>query len=238
MLTIVADCRDKWTKIEPKSLEDPGGWLTISYSDGQKGVGWSITTDLGSAEPASGVFDSNTAGEVRVHLELPPSDPPCDGESPTKTGRADLVSDHADNQSVALKIRGKKGSPCTPPEPPTPRCTTNCGTAEGNGDPHMKSFDGVRFDMQTPGDYRYLVPDPLLPDAVSPQLQVRHGFYLTPGSHAKVIEALAIDYQGHRIEAYVRPTPQVLIDGEAHSWDEQFAANPTADFQISIKGAP
>ncbi len=228
-LFITADCRTHYTKVTPKEIFETGGPATIEYSADQKGESWSLP----GAEPSSGTFPSDTGGVVAVNFKFEGAKPKCDETIPETRTKASLTSKYAVGEYVELVIRKKKGSPCPPPKKP-PTCTGNCGIATANGDPHMTSFDGARFDMQTPGDYRYLVPDPADPDATGPQLQVRHGYYVSTTNHARIIEAAAVDYGGHRVEAYLRPNESILIDGVAHTWDESLALELRSDFQLSL----
>jgi hypothetical protein len=84
----------------------------------------------------------------------------------------------------------------------------------GNGDPHMHTFDGIYFDAQVLGEYRYVEPT----DEVEggPVVQARHELFTTApvGPAPTAITAVAVAIGEHLVEVYARPDRVVLLDGE------------------------
>lgn len=232
-LTVDADCRELWTTLDPDELEERGGTAVIRYSAGQKGVAWSIGGGGATYTPSSGTFDSDQGGEVSVQVEFENLEPRCEGINPAHVETGTLTSDNAEDETIRLNYKEKRGGPC-PTTTTKPPCTANCNTADGSGDPHMRSFDGQSFDLQVDGEYRYQVPDPDVEGADAPTLHVQHSYYGTPGSHAKTILAMAVDYHGHRIEAYRNPIGKILIDGEEVTWNDPLARTLEPDLSLTV----
>jgi hypothetical protein len=80
----------------------------------------------------------------------------------------------------------------------------------GKGDPHLLTQDERRYDVQSRGEFNYLVSTA----NSSPLLQVRHEYYVLPSTSASVITAVAIQSGLHRIEMRVKKTPSLLVDGQ------------------------
>ncbi len=99
---------------------------------------------------------------------------------------------------------------CTPgtPRPPStgPPCSTGCGGS--NGDPHMKTVDGSRYDLQAAGEYVLLRS----PDS-SVEMQARQE---PRGEVATINTAVATKVNDHRVGFYMSETgsPEVKIDGQ------------------------
>ncbi|MCB0967875.1 MAG: VWD domain-containing protein, partial [Ilumatobacter sp.] len=99
-----------------------------------------------------------------------------------------------------------------PPPPPPPPPGPGGGSSTGGawGDPHMVQFDGWRYDSQTLGEYVYAEPvdgDPDRPRVIGRHEFARVAAALTPTA----LTALAVEFDGHRIEMYGRPV-SVRID--------------------------
>jgi von Willebrand factor type D domain/PQQ-like domain len=80
----------------------------------------------------------------------------------------------------------------------------------GKGDPHLLTQDERRYDVQSRGEFNYLVSTA----NSTPLLQVRHEYYVLPSTSASVITAVAIQSGLHRIEMRVKKTPNLLVDGQ------------------------
>src|SRR5690606_21976833 len=141
-------------------------------------------------------------------------DPPCPGETPGHVAEGALVSDVADEDAAGtfeLEFEAKEASP--PCDPPPPPCR-GCGSAFAWGDPHLGTLDGVRFDAQVMGEYRYLGPDPLVAGADGPRIHAQHGLW---GSRATIMDGVAFEHDGRRVEVYSADAEGgagVVIDGE------------------------
>ncbi len=83
----------------------------------------------------------------------------------------------------------------------------------GNGDPHMHTFDGVYYDAQVLGEYRYV--EPAEGADGGPIVQARHEMFLTGRPVVPTaITAIAVALGDHLVEVYARPDRVVLLDGE------------------------
>ncbi|MPV50996.1 PQQ-binding-like beta-propeller repeat protein [Pseudactinotalea sp. HY160] len=131
-----------------------------------------------------------------------------------------------------------------PPSPrqPTP-CTGPCGG--GSGEPHLRTFDGVRYDLQLVGEF-------VLADSEQLTVQTRQEPY-GDSTRVSIITAAAIEVGGHRVSARTHRDPVVRIDGEPvpmaqltegidlgdhFAWafaGDLFVAGPD-DVQVSVRG--
>jgi hypothetical protein len=101
---------------------------------------------------------------------------------------------------------------CLPPEeqpepPQDPQCSGR-GCGDSNGDPHLVTFDGARYDFQAVGEFIASID----PDGGF-QVQVRQE--PVPGSRlVSMNTAAAFDVAGDRVEVRVGdPTPLLLVEG-------------------------
>ena len=99
-----------------------------------------------------------------------------------------------------------KPGPSVAPSTGSP-CTTGCGGS--NGDPHMKTVDGSRYDLQAAGEYVLL----RAPDG-SVEMQARQE---PRGSSATINTAVAARVNDHRLGFYMvdNGVPEVRLDGVA-----------------------
>jgi hypothetical protein len=90
--------------------------------------------------------------------------------------------------------------------PPSKPCNAGCGGS--NGDPHLKTIDGSRYDLQAAGEYVML----RAPDG-SIEVQARQE---PRGTNVTINTALAARVNGHRVAFYVAEAgpPTVLVDGQ------------------------
>ena len=92
-----------------------------------------------------------------------------------------------------------------PPRPSGPPCTAGCGGS--NGDPHLKTVDGSRYDLQSAGEYVMLrAPDGSL------EIQARQE---PRGASATINTAVAARVNDHRVGFYMvgEGVPEVRVDG-------------------------
>ena len=107
-----------------------------------------------------------------------------------------------------LMVRGlSKDEWCGPAKTPPPGpCTGGCGGS--NGDPHLRTIDGTRYDFQAAGEYVLLrAPDK------SVEIQARQ---VVCGGSCKISinSAVAARVDGHRVAFYASSgLPEVRIDG-------------------------
>jgi hypothetical protein len=114
------------------------------------------------------------------------------------TASGQLIGHKLDEWCKKAPSPGPTGSGQGPP------CRSGCGGS--NGDPHLKTVDGTRYDLMAAGEYVLLRS----PDG-SIEVQARQ----TPrGDVATVNAAVAVRVNGHRVGFYVgTPVPEVHVDG-------------------------
>ena len=97
------------------------------------------------------------------------------------------------------------------PTPQSPPCTSGCGGS--NGDPHLRTIDGSRYDLQAAGEYVLL----RAPDG-SVEIQSRQE---PRGESVTINSAVAARVNGHRVAFYAASAgvPDVRVDGVALSAD-------------------
>ena len=84
--------------------------------------------------------------------------------------------------------------------------STSCETSQGrsNGDPHMTTFDGERYDFQTAGEY--LLTESLINNFFIQTRQVRHNEMIS------VNGAMAVNVNGDIVSAYAQNFPDERTD--------------------------
>ncbi len=92
------------------------------------------------------------------------------------------------------------------PAPQKKPCNSSCGGS--NGDPHLRTVDGSRYDLQAAGEYVML----RAPDG-SVEIQARQE---PRGANVTINTAVAARVNGHRVPFYVAEAgpPTVLVDGQ------------------------
>ena len=110
------------------------------------------------------------------------------------------------------QIDDQLGGPPGPPEdPPDPPCTGSCGGS--SGEPHLRTFDGDRYDLQTAGELVAARTDGL-------EVQVRTEPY-GDSRLVSVNTAVAVGTADHRITLTLADEDEpVRIDGEVVALDD------------------
>lgn len=235
-LSVEADCRTKWVTIAPGRFVETGGTAIVRHAPNMKGESWSIGGGGATYTPSSGVFDTDEAGSASVEVEFHREPPRCKQVLPEQTTYGSLSSRYVDPDDAGFELfwPEKSGGDCGPEDPILPiQPCVGCGSAYSGGDPHLKSFDGVRFDMQVDGEYRYVVPDPDVPLARAPEIHVQHSYFGTPASYAKTIGAVAVRYRDHVVEFYRVPEPTIVIDGVGFDPDGTTSRMLESDFIVN-----
>lgn len=96
------------------------------------------------------------------------------------------------------------------PTPPAPTCTIGCGGS--NNEPHLRTFDGLRYDLQTYGELVAARTDGL-------EVQVRTAPY-GESETVSVNTAVAIGVGDARVTYALDEPDEARIDGEATSLDD------------------
>lgn len=98
--------------------------------------------------------------------------------------------------------------PCQPPPPGEPKNCTESDCGHSNGDPHLTTFEGVRYDFQAAGEF-VAADDP----RGGFQIQVRQQPF--PGSQTVTVNtAIALDVAGDRVQVGMSPQGLlVLVNG-------------------------
>ena len=162
------------------------------------------------------VLHPGVAGSETVYLCTENSgscDPPDCNASRTAEQipgeRRAAVTGMQDGQSL-MHLRGiSKGEWCAPSSSPAPEKPCSAGGCGGsNGDPHMKTVDGSKYDLQAAGEYVLLRA---ADDSV--EMQARQE---PRGDVATINTAVAAKVNGHRVGFYMTDTgpPDVKIDGQ------------------------
>ncbi len=109
-----------------------------------------------------------------------------------------------EHTTSVMNVRGISRSEwCSPKS----ACPSNCGGS--NGDPHLLTVDGVRYDLQSAGEYVLLRSA----DGAT-EVQARQE-RPSEGENATIDTAIAVRVNGHRVGFYVREAgaPEVRVDG-------------------------
>ena len=94
-------------------------------------------------------------------------------------------------------------------QPRRSSCEANCGGS--NGDPHLRTVDGVRYDLQAAGEY-------VLLRSADGSIEIQGRQERSPeGDNATIDTAVAVRVNGHRVGFYLARSglPEVHVDGVA-----------------------
>jgi hypothetical protein len=185
-----------------------------NYDGSEREAEWTIETsnlpDWFDVLPTSGILTNGA--DVQVGFSgVPPSDL-CTGRPPVNVpvfATAQMPDNTEREATIVIRFAAVPGADCDPLE----------GGADG--DPHMRSMDGVRWEGQTLGEYVYAQSTALAPTAY--RVVVRH--QPSNGSTAPIVPtsafAAALEYGDHRVEVYAAGTSWLYVDG--------IAVTPAAD---------
>jgi hypothetical protein len=136
------------------------------------------------------------------------------GLGPTVTGSPQLRAAATGEQGATsiVQFQGfSKEQWCGPAATPGPPCRSDCGGS--NGDPHLRTIDGHRYDFQVAGEYVLLRSADRAFEVQARQVPGTCG----PGSpdcNVSINAAVAIRVNGHRLGFYATTTvPAVKLDG-------------------------
>lgn len=221
----MADDRFQWYAVEADGELAPG-LLTVFGSVSGGAGSLPATGTVAGTSPAGvgGVFRARTAAAAAPTARIVPvgsgfggggipskADPVIDpvGDLATCTdGPIDCLSEYFKSQ--------KKGSQksldqlfddnmgCTGSCDPPPPCRWFCGGK--SGEPHVKTFDGARYDLQLVGEFTLAATDGLT-------VQTRTAPYWS-STTVSVISAAAIEVDGHRLTAQIGRESVLWLDGE------------------------
>lgn len=239
-LMIDIDCMDSWIDWPGDDIDgvtQPGGdqpgpfqadvvnQLLVAVTEGSTDTTWTLT----GADSATITGGELKAGERQVIITqftvIDDRTAGCE-EQPAYSREVTISAPGRGSLTVTVRFPfipkvpacDPPPPPPPPPNPPTPPCLTCGGHGSGDGDPHMTTMDGIRFDAQVLGEYRYLEPNPTAAgyDAEGTRLYARHEF-TWPGSAYSLkptsITALAVESGGHTLEFYLRPELRAVVDG-------------------------
>ena len=172
------------------------------------------------ADPGGGTLDKVIRAGTLDLCTDPSGDCTCSPGSekdPTPPDRAPenlhaAASGEQRNSSV-MNIHGtSKDDWCKPRATPSPPQNNPCspaGCGGSNGDPHMRTIDGIRYDLQAAGEY-------VLLRSADGAVEVQ-GRQERPGDsgNATIGSAVAVRVNTHRVGFYAAPTgpPEVHVDG-------------------------
>ena len=114
--------------------------------------------------------------------------------------------------------------------------STSCETSQGrsNGDPHMTTFDGEKYDFQTAGEY--LLSESLFNNFFIQTRQVRHNETIS------VNGAMAVNVNGDFVTAYAQDFPDdrtdklIRVNGEVLEHDEDPVYLPEGGIIRKVRG--
>ena len=136
-----------------------------------------------------------------------------------------LAATGEEHTTTIVDLRGiSMAEWCTPKS----SCEVNCGGS--NGDPHLRTVDGVRYDLQSAGEY-------VLLRSADGSIEIQGRQERPPeGDNATIDTAVAVRVNGHRVGFYLAPSgpPQVHVDGAALDG----AAAGSADLGAGAKLTP
>lgn len=141
----------------------------------------------------------------------PPGSSPLSDTPPEQAGQDLRVAATGEEKTTSIvQLRGlSKDEWCTPKASPTPEkpCKEGCGGS--NGDPHMRTVDGFRYDLQSAGEYVLL----RAPDG-SVEIQGRQE-RPSDSANATIGTAVVVKVNGHRVGFYTVPSgaPEIHVDG-------------------------
>jgi hypothetical protein len=141
----------------------------------------------------------------------PPGSSPLTETPPVRASpELRLAATGEQHTTSIVQLRGiSKNQWCTPKATPAPEkpCKEGCGGS--NGDPHLRTVDGFRYDLQAAGEFVLL----RAPDG-SVEIQGRQE-RPSEGSNATIGTAVAVKVNGHRVGFYTVASgpPEVHVDG-------------------------
>ena len=175
----------------------------------------------GNADPCTSAYHEfyhawEDAGGGQNHTECWTNGPggPVDSGLPTNEVNATRAQNLL-RQALSMPQRDYYGDtplptgPCQPPpqKPKPPGCTGN-GCGDTNGDPHVRTYDGTRYNFQAAGEF-VASRDP----RGGFQIQVRQQPF-TGTRSVSVDTAVALDVAGDRVELRVgEQSPTLLVNG-------------------------
>jgi VWD domain-containing protein len=187
----------------------------------------------GSESDQPGVFMATTQRDPRKQEPIPvPCGKPGLTSLPEAKGPGGVTAPGRGSDSIIVVWEAKDGfppepEPCPPPPPPDPPGPPGGPGGPGGGgnggpggsgggawgDPHMTSFDGLRYDAQTRGEYVYA--QQVDPDPDGPRVVARHEDFGSSTSlfAATVVTGVAVEQAGVKLEVTTRP-PAVRLDGD------------------------
>ncbi len=217
---LTVTCIDPNIDWQPGKLENPGTAALKAKNLPAANRHWEITSQIPDwlvVSPTQGDFASADAS-APVSLSLDDDEKPPDCGKPAKTYATTVTAsagtvdgnELTDSLEIDWKVEPEKpdGDECDPP-PPGPG-----GPGGANGDPHMRTIDGLNYEGQVFGEYIYLQPHSGDPDD-GPVVHVRHeatDAALVHGSRVTSATAAAVQLDGHVFEAYARPDLRFFVD--------------------------
>ncbi len=220
----MADERFQWYAVEADGDVAPGLLTVFGSVPGDAGSGAATGTVAGAAPGGvGGVFRAQTAGTRAPTARIVPvgggfggggipskADPVIDpvGDLAMCTdGPIDCLSEYFKSQKKgsqeSLDKLFQDNMGCTGSCDPPPGCTS-CGGK--SGEPHVRTFDGVRYDLQLVGEFTLAATDGLT-------VQTRTAPYGS-STTVSVISATAIEVDGHRLTAQIGRESVLWLDGE------------------------
>lgn len=142
----------------------------------------------------------------------PPGSSPLSDTPPAQAGQDLRVAATGEQKATTIvQLRGiSKDEWCTPKPSSAPQgkpCKESCGGS--NGDPHLRTVDGFRYDLQSAGEYVLL----RAPDG-SVEIQGRQE-RPSDGADVTIGTAVAVKVNGHRVGFYAMAggPPEIHLDG-------------------------
>ena len=246
-LPITADCRPEYIEFNPNKLNGTGHASLDTFG---KSVGrWDFTAASLSAapkwlhvggsksnpiaiSPLTGVYGAGNHS-VSVGFTVANRASTCQLQAARSY---DLIV-NTTHISGPQEDRGKATIKVSQPLVPSDASKCVDGkSAQSHGDPHLVSFDGVNFDAQVLGEYVAFAPTA---GNTGPTLQVRHENWSGASTSAfapTLTTAFAVHTDGHTIEVYVRPNPEVRIDGAVVALADGVPTSIDDDLSITFVG--
>lgn len=251
-LSVDVDCSGTYLDW-PKSNGDPGGaspgpltvpargtktaTLTLVTRGGESAI-WSTGSDMAvEFTPASGEL---AAGKSTFHFDVRITD----------IRDVSCVDQPAYSRMISVGAVGR-GSQSVRVD--FARIPARCQPVKQDLDPHMTSFDGLRYDNFLLGEFVYVEPDPDAvgydPDNPGPRIVARQELthpeavaaddQVDPNLNQRrllptSITAASVEINGHTIEYYVRPVDTLIVDGVTQDLSRGFATDLGDDVQLTV----
>ncbi|HWL41486.1 MAG TPA: VWD domain-containing protein [Ilumatobacter sp.] len=240
-LDIDYDCRVDWIEVEP-AMVTAGRTVTLR-SDGQYDDQWVATgAPAGMLTTTSGLLAADETAIYPLEVRDPRPAPECGQVLPAQTVMIVFTTTTRESATLEVTLPERDGprnpgedspDPCDddggggvapeddeeeqqPDEPDGP----TGGPAGGQGDPHMRSFNGLRYEAQTLGEYVYAESDDGHVRIVARhELSDPDGTAILVSANATSITALSVEVGEHQVEAYpvhgpAGPGIELIVDGE------------------------